>query len=289
MDQPPQSAVLIGWRSRDRNGGAKGALRAVGGGWLGAHQKGRHPHFLSVGWTLYSTPHTHTSTCALRAPRSGRLSSAFSSSCDRLDLSGHSRCTHHYKVVILMRITAEAKNRRARLHIDTKLNAPAIDEEGNEQRSQPGLYIGTELELPPQMTKGVTNMAPHRAFTCCRLPITTPTHEVGRNERDGTREYQEVDVSCPWADALDRESSQKRDDLVPGVDGMGEGGGRGWVGCLSEASYPMTTPGDGGVACGYGDHTGCQLHAAPPSLGTIVRCDVRYGHLTLALTLTLTL
>lgn len=54
-----------------------------------------------------------------------------------------------------------------------------------------------------------------------------------------------------------------------------------------KVSCPMTAPGDGGVACSDGDHTGSQLHATPPSPGTIVRYDALYGHLTLALTLTL--
>ncbi|PWI64516.1 hypothetical protein PCL_09597 [Purpureocillium lilacinum] len=105
------------------------------------------------------------------------------------------------KVVILMRTTAEAKNHRARLYIDTKLNAPCKRRRG--QRTT--------------LTTGPSHVVDY--------PLrTTPTHEVGRNERDRTREYQEVDVSYPWGEVVDGEASQ--------MGRLGNGCGR-WDGGVS--------------------------------------------------------
>lgn len=179
----PQSAVLIGWRGRDRKGGAKGALRAVGGGWLGAHQKGRHPHFLSLGWTFSSTL-THTRQHVLFVhldPVVFRLLSRRAATA--LICLGTTACTHDYKVIILMRTTAEAKNRRARLHIDPKLNAPRNRQRVQRTTLTTGPLHRHETQLPPQISKGATSIAPHRAFACCRLPITNDANARSRTQR----------------------------------------------------------------------------------------------------------
>ena len=184
----PLCAVLIGWRSRDRNGGAKGALRAVGGGWLGAHQKGRHPHFLSVGWT-FSFTLTHTRQHVLFVHLDPVVCHLLSRrAATALIYLGTAACTPHYKVIILMRTTADAKNRRARLLIDTKLNAPRNRQMEQRTTLTTGPLHRHETQLPPHITKGATNIA--GAFTCCRLPITNDSNARSRTQR--TRSHKRI-------------------------------------------------------------------------------------------------
>ncbi|KAK4071350.1 hypothetical protein Purlil1_13428 [Purpureocillium lilacinum] len=157
------------------------------GGW-GPIKRGGTP--ISCRLAGLSPPHSHTHTHTHQHVLFVRLDPDVCRLLSRraataLIYLGTAACTHHYKVVILMRTTAEAKNRRARLYIDTKLNAPCKRRRG--QRSM--------------LTAGPSHVVDY--------PLrTTPAHEVGRNERDRTREYQEVDVSYPWGDAVDGEASQ---------------------------------------------------------------------------------